>query len=243
MKKTAIITGASRGIGRAMAEYFLNHGYDIAVSCKSNTEKLEELQDLAQSLNRRCVTFTGDMGDYETCRAFYEKATEALGNIQVLINNAGISFVGLFQDTTPELWQRLVQTNLNSVYNLCHLAVPPMVQAKCGRIINISSIWGNHGASCEVAYSATKGAINSFTKALGRELAPSGILVNAIACGAIETEMNHFLSEEEKEALTEEIPLGRFGKPEEVAALALRLAEELPYLTAQVITMDGGFIG
>ena len=137
--------------------------------------------------------------------------------MDILINNAGISHIGLFSDMTPEEWNRILSTNLTSIYNLCSQCIPDMVHKKSGSILNISSVWGNVGASCEVAYSATKGGNHALTRALAKELAPSGIQVNAIACGAIDTEMNGFLSEEDRQMLIDEIPAGRMGLPEEVA--------------------------
>ena len=160
----------------------------------------------------------------------------------LVINNAGISYIGLLQDMSPEEWDRIVRTNLTSVFNCSKLAIPHMLEQKSGKILNISSVWGNVGASCEVAYSATKGGINSFTRALAKELAPSNVQVNAVACGAIDTDMNHFLEKEELEALKEEIPAGRLAKPEEVAQLLLQLARSDSYLTGQIIGFDGGWI-
>ena len=143
---------------------------------------------------------------------------------------------------TPDEWNHILNTNLTSVFNCCRLAVPMMVSRKSGRILNISSVWGVCGASCEVAYSATKGGINAMTRALAKELAPSSIQVNAIACGAIDTEMNQFLDEEERNALLEEIPAGRMGRAEEVGKLAYQLGSEDSYLTGQIIQLDGGWI-
>ena len=164
------------------------------------------------------------------------------GRIDVLVNNAGIAHVGLFQDMTPGEWRNVLGTNLDSVYNCCHAVLPGMILRHSGRIINISSVWGVSGASCEVAYSASKGGMNALTRALAKELAPSGIAVNAIACGAIDTDMNSCFTDEEKADIAAEIPAGRFGRPEEVADLALSLAEGTDYLTGQVINLDGGWI-
>ncbi len=144
-------------------------------------------------------------------------------SLDVLVNNAGISYIGLLQDMTPEEWDRVLSTNLTSCFLTCRLAVPLMVHAKKGRILNISSVWGAAGASTEAAYSASKGAVNSLTKALAKELAPSNIQVNALACGVIDTDMNRCFSEEERQALMEEIPAGRFGTPEEAAVLACQI--------------------
>ena len=142
----------------------------------------------------------------------------------------------------PVDWQRLIKTNIEGVFNCCHLAVPEMVRRQSGRIINISSVWGSVGASCEAVYSATKGAINSFTKALAKELAPSHIPVNALACGAIDTQMNQFLSEEERQMLIDEIPACRMGLPREVAELIWQIAQAPEYMTGQIITLDGGWL-
>ena len=160
-----------------------------------------------------------------------------------MVNNAGISHMGLFTDTTPELWDKMINVNIRSVLNCTHLAVPKMVSKKEGVILNISSIWGNRGASCEALYSATKGAVNAFTKAMAKELGPSGIRVNAIAPGVIDTKMNAWLSPEEKEILTDDISLMRFGTVEEVANFAVFLAgDEASFLNGQIITLDGGMI-
>ena len=171
--------------------------------------------------------------------------TDALthfGHIDVLVNNAGIAHIGLLTDMQPEEWERLLSVNLTSVYLTCRHLVPSMVARGSGHILNISSVWGNTGASCEAAYSACKGGMNALTKALGKELAPSHIPVNAIACGLIDTAMNASLSKDELDALIQSIPAGRMGQPQEVARLALMLAQAPEYLTGQVITLDGGWI-
>ena len=184
----------------------------------------------------------GDFGVSESCSRLFDAIRERFGSLDVLVNNAGISYIGLFQDMTPDEWNHILNTNLTSVFNCCRLAIPMMVSRKSGRILNISSVWGICGASCEVAYSATKGGINAMTRALAKELAPSSIQVNAIACGAIDTEMNQFLDEEERNALLEEIPAGRMGRAEEVGKLAYQLGSENSYLTGQIIQLDGGWI-
>ena len=172
----------------------------------------------------------------------FDMCLQRFGQVDVLINNAGISVVGLFQDMGENEWHRICNTNIDSVFNCCHFAVKDMMKRHCGKIINISSVWGLYGASCEVAYSASKGAVNSFTKALAKELAPSHIQVNAIACGAIDTSMNGHLSKEELDELACEIPAGTLGKPEGVARLVKLMLESDDYLTGQVIQYDGGWI-
>lgn len=244
--KTVLVTGASRGIGKAIAKKFVQNGYAVVINSRKSLKELEEtrkeLELIANQTGGSVAAFAGDIGEYGFCEELFRKILEQFGPVDILINNAGIANIGLFQDITPELWDTMVRTNLTSVYNCSHLAVPGMVSKKEGKIINISSVWGVCGASCEVAYSATKGGINAFTMALAKELAPSNIQVNAIACGAIDTEMNHMLSEEDRQALCDEIPAGRMGKPEEVAELAYHLATGENYLTGQVIKLDGGWI-
>lgn len=240
--KTVLITGASRGIGRAIAQIFADAGWSVGICCKKNIAELSEVKKYIEATGSQCFDFIGDMGCYEEAQKFITEARKALGPIDCLINNAGISHIGLLSDMHAEEWNEIIQTNLTSVFNCCKHVIPDMVARQSGSIINISSVWGSCGASCEVAYSASKGGMNAFTKALAKELAPSRITVNAIACGAIDTEMNQFLSEEERDQLIDEIPACRMGTPEEVGRLALQLAGKHSYLTGQIITLDGGWI-
>lgn len=241
-RKTVLVTGASRGIGKAIAIKYAKKGYNVIITCVRRREELLKTQLEIEDLNVDCLAWMGDAGDYESCEELFTKIKKQFGSLDVLVNNAGISYIGLLQDMKPEEWDHIIRTNLTSVFNCCRLAIPMMVPRKQGKIINISSVWGNCGASCEVAYSATKGGVNAFTKALAKELAPSNIQVNAIACGAIDTEMNHFLHREELISLLEEIPAGRMGKAEEVADLAYHLGYKESYLTGQIIGLDGGWI-
>lgn len=243
MKQTALITGASRGIGAALAETFARAGYQLTLCCQHSEEKLITLSKrLQEQYHTTVLVRIGDVGDYAFVKTMVDATLEAFGAIDVLINNAGISYIGLLTDMSIEDWNRIVATNLTSVFSTCRCVVPSMVHNKRGRIINISSVWGNVGASCEVAYSACKGGINSFTRALGKELAPSQITVNAIACGVIDTDMNRCFSEEERADLIAEIPAERMGRPEEVAELAFSIASGHAYLNGQIITLDGGWI-
>ena len=207
---------------------------------------MEMLQTLAGDLEKnyrtRSFCFCGDMGDYRQAGEFISKAQEDLGPADVLINNAGVSWIGLLTDMTARDWDEVIRSNLTSVFNCCHEVIPAMVHRKSGRIINISSVWGCCGASCEAAYSASKGGVNALTQALAKELAPSGISVNAIACGTIDTSMNAFLSPQERQTLEEEIPAGRFARPEEVGDTILSLCNTTTYLTGQIIRLDGGWI-
>ncbi len=242
MKKCALITGASRGIGKAIAIEFAKNGYSLVLNCHHSKELLMELkQNLQTSYGTEILASVGDIGDFSYVSNLFEEIKKQFVGVDVVINNAGISHIGLLTDMTPNEWQQILSTNLSSVFYTSKLAVPHMLSKQCGKIINISSVWGNVGASCEVAYSATKGAVNAFTKALAKELAPSHIEVNAITCGCIDTEMNACFSAEERMALEEEIPAGRFGQAEEVAKLAFALASGHNYLTGQIITLDGGW--
>ena len=195
-----------------------------------------------ESYQVSCLAYVGDMGNMKDCQELFDLIRKQFGVLDVLVNNAGVSYIGLLQDMSVQDWDRVIHTNLNSVFNCCKLTIPGMVSKKQGKIINISSVWGNVGASCEVAYSATKGAINAFTKALAKELAPSNIQVNAVACGAIDTEMNQWMEDSDFIALVEEIPAGRLGKAEEVADLVYHLGYKNAYLTGEVIGLDGGWI-
>ena len=208
-----VITGASRGIGKGIALELADRENNLIINCVNNVDKLEETKSIIESKGAQCSIYSCDVSDYEQCKAMIEHCVNSYGSIDVLINNAGISSVGLFQDMSPCEWERIWNVNVSSVFNCCNIALPYMISKKQGKIINISSVWGNVGASCEVAYSATKGAVNSMTKALAKEVAPSNIQVNAIACGAIDTDMNSHLSDEDKAALALEIPAGRFGLP------------------------------
>ena len=241
-RKTVLVTGASRGIGKAIAVKFAKKGYNVAISCIRSEDRLLQTKKEIESFQVPCLAYLGDMGDMTCCEELFARIRKQFGGVDVLVNNAGISYIGLLQDMSSEDWERMLHVNLTSVFNCCKLAIPMMLSAEKGKIINISSVWGNVGASCEVAYSATKGGINAFTKALAKELAPSNIQVNAIACGAIDTEMNHFLHREDLIGLMEDIPAGRLGKAEEVADLAYHLGYKESYLTGQIIGLDGGWI-
>jgi 3-oxoacyl-[acyl-carrier protein] reductase len=241
-KKTVLVTGSSRGIGKAIAIKFAKKGFHVVINCAHNEEELLKTKAEIEAYQVSCLAFLGDMGDYDAAQELFRQIKKLYGGIDVLVNNAGIAYVGLFTGMKPEDWSRVLTTNLTSVYNCCSLAVPDMVKRKNGKIINISSVWGNAGASCEVAYSASKGGMNAFTKALAKELAPSNVQVNAVACGAIDTEMNRFLADDELLGLIEEIPANRLGRAEEVADLVYHLAYKNEYLTGQIIGLDGGWI-
>lgn len=240
---TAFISGASHGIGRAIAWKLAAEGCSLALNCKNSEKELRELcMELGGRYGIMALPLTGDIGNYQEVCGMFAQLQETLGDIDLLVNNAGISYIGLLSEMDAEDWQRILSTNLSSVFYCCRLAVPGMVRKKRGKILNISSVWGETGSSCEAAYSATKGGVNALTKALAKELAPSGIQVNAIACGCIDTRMNDCFSPGERAQLEDEIPAGRYGRPEEVAELAWQLLSGNDYLTGQVIKFDGGWI-
>lgn len=238
MHLTALITGASRGIGRAIACALAAQHYDLYLVCRKNETLLNQLaEELTNTYSVRCRLFVGDVASYEFVKSIFCQ----IEHLDVLINNAGISYLGLLTEMDESDWHRVIETNLSSVFYTSRLAAANMLQRHRGRIINITSVWGIYGASMEVAYSASKGGVNSFTKALAKELAPSNIQVNAIACGVIDTDMNQCFTEEERTALIDEIPACRMGTPEEVGRLVCQLADAPSYLTGQIITLDGGW--
>lgn len=241
--KSIIITGASGGIGYEFAKKIAPAFDYVAICGYSNENALKELKGLIeQNGHTACDFFTGDISDYSFVSDMVETVMDKAHEISVLVNTAAISQIGLFTDTSLDDWNKIVAVNLNSIYNTCHQVVPYMVHNKSGKIINISSVWGLVGASCEVAYSATKGAINSFSRALAKELAPSNISVNAVAFGAIDTKMNGHLSDEEKELLNEEIPYGRMATPEEAASFLENILNMPAYFTGEVVKFDGAWI-
>ena len=239
MPKYALITGASRGIGYAIAKQLARSGYNLYLTCLNSGDILNSYsKELAAQYGISCTPYVCDMGNWDDVRTLFDEITY----LDVLINNAGVSYIGLLSEMPPEDWHRLIAVNVDSLFYTGKLSIPIMLKKHSGKIINISSVWGNVGASMEVAYSASKGAINSFTKALAKELAPSNIQVNAIACGVIDTDMNRCFSAQDMETLREEIPADRIGQPDEVAQLVLSILNAPSYMTGQVITLDGGWI-
>lgn len=238
MPEYALVTGASRGIGRAIAEMLAKEGYHLYMTCLNSGEALSAYgQELSEKYNITCRTFLADMGKEKDVNRLFSE----IPSLTILVNNAGIAYFGLLSEMSAADWHRIIGTNLDSVFYTCRLAIPLMLQRKRGKIINISSVWGNVGASMETAYSASKGGVNALTRALAKELAPSNIQVNAIACGVIDTDMNRCLSKEEMDILREEIPADRIGQPSEAAQLVKSLLYAPDYLTGQVIALDGGW--
>ena len=241
--KVAIVTGASRGIGKEIAIELAKNGCCLVINYKNNYEAAQKTFQEIRAIGAYALIIKGDVGDYEFAKQMVKTTVEKLGRIDILINNAGISKVGLFMDQEPCTWNNILDVNLKGAINCSHNAVKEMIKQKSGSIINISSMWGEVGASCEVIYSASKGAVNAFTKALAKELAPSNIRVNAIAPGVIDTEMNKWLTKDERITLINEIPMMKFGEAIDVAKLVTFLASEnSKYITGQVITIDGGYL-
>jgi len=239
-----LVTGSSRGIGFGIAAAFAREGHTVILNGRSDSTRLvaavEEIQD---RFDGNVTGILADVSDYDSAQKMFEQIEEAHGPVGILVNNAGTAHFGLFSDMSYSETSEIVANNLQSVINASHLAIPHMVRAKSGCIINITSVWGVVGASCEVVYSAAKAGVIGFTKALAKEVGPSGVRVNAIACGAFDTRMNDRLSAQERVDFTESIPLGRFGDPNEAGDLALFLASKrAEYLTGQVINLDGGVL-
>ena len=236
--KTVLINGGSRGIGAAMVRAFAAAGYTVAFTYFSSDAEAEAL-----ARETGALAIKADSASREEIGVAVEKCLTSFGQIDVLINNAAISSFGLFTDMPNDIWDRMLAVNLDGPMQYAKHVLPQMISRKCGKIINVSSMWGQVGASCEVEYSTTKAALIGFTKALAKEVGPSGITVNAIAPGVIATEMNARLSEEDVEALKEETPLSRIGTPEEVAAVTLFLCGEGGnFMTGQVLSPNGGFV-
>lgn len=236
--KYALVTGASRGIGAAIAEILAKEGYHLYLTCIHSTDKLSALADrLKSQYDIQCTPVTADMGDFEDVARLFAQ----IDSLDVLVNNAGISYVGLLHEMSVADWREVMSTNLDALFYTCRHVIPLMLTKHSGKIINISSVWGNVGASTETAYSASKGGVNGFTKALAKELAPSNIQVNAIACGVIDTDMNRHLSAKDLAVLRQEIPADRIGQPDDVAQTVISLLRAPEYLTGQVITLDGGW--
>lgn len=243
MPQTVLITGASRGIGAACACRFATAGYNVMIHYHQNKTAAQAVLQKIQKSGGHAAIFAADLADAKQAEALVSATEELFGGADAVVNNAGIALFKMFCDTTGEDWNRIFSVNLAGAVNVTRAALPYMIHQKKGRIVNLSSIWGITGASCEVAYSASKAAVIGFTKALAKELGPSGILVNCVAPGVIDTDMNAALDAEAIKALKEETPLEKIGRPEDIAETVFFLAGEAnQFITGQVISPNGGIV-
>lgn len=240
---TAVITGSARGIGAATAALFADMGYNVVINYNTSEAEALALRGKITANGGKAIAVQADVSKMSEAKHLFDEAKKAFGAVDVLVNNAGIAQQKLFTDITEADYDRMFDCNVKSVFNCCQCALPDMIHNKYGRIINVSSMWGVVGASCEVHYSASKAAVIGMTKALAREVAPSGITVNCIAPGVIDTPMNKGFDEETIAALKEETPVGRLGTPEDIArAIAFIADEKSGFITGQTLGIDGGFI-
>lgn len=243
MAQTALITGASRGIGREAALLLARQGVRIAVNYRERREEAEALVRLLRKEGADAITVQADVADREQVIDMLHKIEQAFGGVDILVHSAGIAQQKLFTDITPAEWRRMFAVHVDGLYHCCQAVLPHMIHQKAGRIVTVSSMWGEVGASCEVHYSAAKAAVIGMTKALARELGPSGITVNCVAPGVIDTEMNAHLDEQTRAALCEETPLCRIGTAREAAgAIAFLVSEKASFITGQVLGVNGGIV-
>ena len=243
MKQVALITGSSRGIGRAVALELSLAGYAVCINYIQSHEAAEALAAQLRGEGREAIAIQADVADSHVVNEMVRQTEAELGPVTLLVNNAGISWQGLFQDMEDAAWERMLAVNLTGARNAARAVLPAMISQKSGCIVNISSMWGLRGASCEVAYACSKAAIVGLTRSLALELAPSRIRVNCVAPGCIETDMVRVLGQETREMLVAETPIGRLGPPEDIAhAVAFLASEKASFITGQVLTADGGFI-
>ena len=240
---TVLITGASRGIGAACARVFAGAGYNVAINYNNSAEKAHILADELCEFGVDTICVKADVSDSAQVYTMFAQVREALGEPDVLVNNAGISDSGLLTDMSDDEWDRLLSTNLSSVFYCCREALPSMIRAHSGVIINIASMWGEVGASCEAAYSAAKAGVIGLTKALAKEVGPSGVRVNAVSPGVVMTDMMAEYSEYDINVLKEETPLETLGAPEDIAEAVLYLAsDKARFITGQVLSVNGGMV-
>ena len=243
MKKVALVTGSSRGIGRAVADRLARSGWAVGINYLTHRDKAQELVEELTGEGCQAAAFQADVADGAAVEEMVRRLTQTFGPVELVVNNAGVAGQSLFQDISDEMWNRYLAVNLGGARNTIKAVLPHMISEKRGCIVNISSIWGQRGASCEVAYACTKAAIIALTRSLAMELAPSGIRVNCVAPGVINTDMVQVLGQDTLDDLARETPLGRLGTPEDIAAAAAFLASERAgFITGQVLTVDGGFI-
>jgi len=242
MNKVALVTGAARGIGRAVAAQLARAGYAVCVNYLTRRDDAEALVSALRAEGCRAIAVQADVADGEAVRSLVRASEATFGPVTLLVNNAGISQQGLFQDVAVDQWERSLAVNLGGARHAVQAVLPHMIHEKSGCIVNIASIWGLRGASCEVTYACTKAALMGLTRSLALELAPSHIRVNGVAPGCIDTDMLRALSEDTRGSLIKETPLGRLGTPEDIAhAVAFLASDQASFITGQILTVDGGF--
>ena len=238
----ALVTGASKGIGKACAVALAKDGFDIIIHCSSDIEGASQTAAEVREIGRKAWMFSMDLSDSENVHNFVQGVMEHVGVPDVIVNNAGMWKGGQIQDIADEDWDRIMNVNLKAVYIICRDFAPAMIERKSGSIVNITSIWADSGASMESCYSASKAGLLVFSKALAQELGPSGIRVNCVSPGCIDTQMNAGYSKEERKDLEDRTPLGRFGRPEEIGdAVAFLAGEKASFITGAELVVDGGF--
>ena len=241
--KTALVTGASRGIGRAIALQLAADGYAVALHCVQAVDAAQQVCDEIVSRNGRAKVYCCDVADGDAVVQMVQQIAADLGAIDLLVNNAGIAQQKLFTDITPAEWHRMMSVHVDGAYHTCHACLPDMIRQHGGVIVNIASMWGQVGASCEVHYSTAKAALIGFTKALAKEVGPAGIRVNCVAPGVVQTDMMKDFDEEAKSALAEETPLGRLGTAEDIAyAVSFLASDRAGFITGQVLAPNGGIV-
>lgn len=243
MKKTALVTGGAKGIGAAIVRRLCEDGFTVAVNYLKSEQSVDSLCSELTLAGYDAFPVKADISSSDDVKSMFSFIREKTGGVDVLVNNAGVSLWGLFQDVTDEMWSEITDINLKGTFNCCREALPSMINKGYGRIVNISSVWGQTGASCEAVYSASKAGVIGLTKALAKETALSGITVNCVSPGVIDTDMMKRFSDEEKKDICDEIPMGRMGEAEEVAAaVSFFVSDGASYVTGQILGVNGGTV-
>ena len=243
MRKVALVTGGSRGIGRACVEALARAGYSVVLVCRKSSDMARDLVENLRIQGLDAAWYPCDVASEDDVRHTMEEVRRLYHRVDVLVNNAGVAHIGLLTEMTGEEWRRLFAVNVDGAFYWCRAVLPGMIERKSGAIINIASMWGEVGASCEAAYSATKAALIGLTRALAKEVGPSGVRVNCVSPGVVDTDMNAELDEEALLTLADETPLGRIGTADEVARAVVFLAgENAGFITGQVLGVNGGLV-